>query len=52
MKKYILSIDSGTTGITILIFNRKLSILQRYNTVYTNTEKKHEQKFKKFKTSF
>jgi len=32
--------------------NSKTYILQRYNTVYTNTEKKHEQEFKKFKTSF
>ena len=32
--------------------NNKAYILQKYNSLYTNVEKKHEQEFKKFKTSF
>ena len=29
MKKYILSIDAGTTGITLLVIDKKASIIQK-----------------------
>ena len=29
MKKYILSIDSGTTGITVLLINKELKVVQK-----------------------
>ena len=30
MKKYILSIDSGTTGITLLLIDKNLNVVEKY----------------------
>ena len=35
MKKYILSIDAGTTGITILIINKKMTIIDKFYQEFT-----------------
>ena len=35
MKKYILSIDAGTTGITVLIINKKMTIIDNFYQEFT-----------------